>query len=132
MPSPVKMIHLQNITMVFASGHSVRFEKRQPVVVPAICVREAMARGAAPADEADLPRVEEEIAVKTNGPTGDARRDKIVEAMRMLRDANDPESFDANSRPKVGALKDLLGFRVDGAERDALWTELRASENGDA
>lgn len=132
MTQPIPMVHIRKFTLHTLTGHSVGFKgHNEPVLVPAEAVQEAMKAGAAPASEVDLPdnagiteSREERAAAE---PTGEERRTLIKQAMRDLVGINSPDDFDANGTPRAAAVNDQLDgrFKVQTAERKALWTELK-------
>ena len=108
------------------TGHMINFKKGEPVFIPPICVKEAVAIGAQPVDgPVDVldPEVTESIV-----PEGAERKDLIFAAFEDLEAKNEREEWTASGMPTSKALEKTLGFEVDSKERNALWIEYRASK----
>jgi len=130
MAEPIPMVHIRTFTLHTLSGHSVGFKgPNKPVNVPPDAVQEAMASGAAPVNEVDMPDNSEVAESKEEKaaaePTGQERKTLIVQAMKDIVGLNNPDDFDANGMPKAGPLNEKLTFKVQTAERKAVWTELK-------
>lgn len=131
MSQPIPMVHIREFTLQTLLGHSITFKgANDPVMVPAEAVQEAMASGAAPVSQADIPdnsgvqQTKREAAEAA--PQGPERIALIKEAMRDMIGINNPDDFDANGQPRVPALNAKLSFKTDTAERNKLWPELKA------
>lgn len=49
----------------------------------------------------------------------------IEQAIQMLIDSGDPSAFDAHGRPRTKSLKEIMGCKVLGTERDAAWDQMK-------
>ncbi len=105
-------------------GHSIGFKKGEATHVPPILHSEARKWGAIPTDGEDAV-VEEEQETKfptpASEPQGDERESMLLDACDALVGRNGTNDFGANGAPKVTAMFDLVGFRIDANERNAIW-----------
>lgn len=109
-------------------GHSVGFKKGEPVFVPAIIEREAVAIGAERV-EGEAP----DLGLDADNPRppmlDQAEREKQIKAaFEMLVEKNDASEFTASGMPKVAVVEKLVGFDVDRTEVAALWSAFKAAE----
>jgi hypothetical protein len=83
------------------NGYAIEFEANKPVIVPHRAVDEAIAIGAVMAN----PEQQKTLV------TG-------------MAEANDTESFTPGGKPKLEAVKDIVGFDVDRKEVNAVWDKV--------
>ncbi len=62
-----------------------------------------------------------------NGLFSHQEQKEIYDAI-MLLDRGDPKHFDANGKPKLRAIRGILGRRVDEKQRDAAWDWIQGEE----
>ena len=101
-------------------GHSIRFRKGVPVVVPRALEREAVAIGAECVDgkvEMENPSTPAELSP-------DMRKEKLLDTLRTLRERNDSNDFTANGQPTVKAVERESGISADRTEVGELWLEI--------
>jgi hypothetical protein len=112
-------------------GHAIRFEENVPMNVPPKLRAEARRYGAKEIlDEGEESTLElSEAEKKANvpfkrtaeEPQGEDRTRLLVEACDYLVGENNNKKFGANGAPSIGAIKDLVGFRIDATERNHIW-----------
>jgi hypothetical protein len=110
----------RNFTVASLSGRAVEFKKGVATHVPPQMYDEVQAKGAVPED--DLP----EQKADGTPPTGEARMQAIKDAIKTMVKRGAREDFTAAGSPHSAALAKLVGFTVDGKERDAAWTAVQA------
>ncbi len=121
----VTVVTMQNRRMATTSGHVIRFKRNEPKEIPRSILPDAMAIGAAPVEQSDLPEQEQEPQAPV---TSDERRDAILEAMGLLYERQERGDFTANGLPQINPLEELSGVtNIHGQERDALWSEFQQS-----
>lgn len=106
---------------VTAFGHSIDFAKGEPTHVPPELYREVTAVGGIPEDEVDLDPPKPATPNEPSDPL--AREQALFEAFELLALSNKRGSFTAGGLPHPKALKELLGWEVQGAERDTAWAK---------
>lgn len=102
-------------TVVSKFGRAIEFVKGEPTHVPEMCYEEVMAAGGVPEDELPVPDVTDTT------PTGAARTEAIVAAIKAMVLRGAREDFTAAGAPHAAALSAAVGFPVDAKERDAAW-----------
>lgn len=112
-------------------GHAIRFEKGKPCNVPPKLRGEARKYGAEEIlEEGELSSEELSAEEKQQNtpfkraaeePQGEDRLRLLKAACDHLVGENDNKKFGANGAPSVSAIKDLVGFRIDAAERNNIW-----------
>lgn len=115
-------------TVSTLSGHVIRFEKDQPVHVPAVAVEDVLAAGAVALDPIE---VGEDEVVKAPVLDGAARKAKIIEAFEALIKRDARGDFDGAGKPHPRVVSELVGFTVDSKERNAVWGEYMQAKNGE-
>lgn len=120
----------RNFTMRTVSGHTIAFVKDVETPIPRFLLDEAMAQGAVPVQEADIPN-QDENRKPTPAPSGAKRKEAIITAIEELVAAGNRSDFNASGRVDVKVLKTKLGFDVTAKERDAIWDELMATSEED-
>lgn len=111
-------------------GISIRFIKDEPVDVPPLAIRPAVAIGAVEAESGTPPNVIEEP--KYNGAPADPleREAQIYDAIKKIVAANEPDDFTAANAPKAQALSRILGYSVDRKEINPLWQRYHDEKAG--
>lgn len=105
-------------TVATLQGHTIVFKKGEPTHVPPECYKEVIAVGAIPEEEVPEP------ARNENEPKDpEARKAKIFQAFKTIKEGNIRDNFGGTGTPKVEAVSTIVGFRIDSRERDALWQE---------
>lgn len=102
-------------------GHSVDFVKGEPTHVPPELYRDVLAAGGVPEEEFDPDPPKKSGPQEPSDPF--AREAALFDAFEVLALANKRGSFTAGGLPHHKALKDLLGWEVPNAERDAAWAK---------
>lgn len=117
-------------------GHMIRFEKGLPVFVPEICVPDAVAIGASPAEGETAPDLIPNDAVVNVGPVDPTERAKELQAaIEKLVRANSRKDFTAAGLPSVEAMARVLGYDVPASERNTAWqayNDLKAQAEAEA
>ena len=119
-------------------GHSIRFEKDKPMHVPPALHAEVRKWGGVPA-EGEEEAVQAEIdaeASKDPGfqkpsdePQGEPRTNMLLEACDALVGRNSSKDFGGNGAPKITAILDMVGFRIDANERNTIWALYNKRKN---
>lgn len=122
---PMMKLH-RAFRLATLKGHSVRFEKDTPVMVPNEIVAEAVAIGAVPVDgEVDI--TPKEPPLPNSGPAeAHVREAQIIDAINEIVRENDREAFTAGGIPKDKTVSALVGYRVPRSEVTTVW--LKRSE----
>lgn len=102
-------------------GHSIDFVRGEPAHVPPELYREVLAVGGVPESEVDVDPPKQHSPNEPADPL--AREATLFEAFELLALANKRGSFTAGGLPHPKALKELLGWDVPSAERDAAWAK---------
>lgn len=125
MANPAKGVTIMvlNRNYVHASvyGHSVRFAKGEPTPVPNIIVRECVALGAERYD--GKPAIEEDSAKEAAPLHAEDRMEAVLAAIERVIERNERDDFTGTGLPKVAALSDEAGFKVDKTELNRVWQE---------
>lgn len=122
----VTVVTLQNRRMATTSGHVIQFKRNTPKEIPRSILPDAMAIGATPVEQSDLPEQPEPDKVPE---TSDERRDAILEAIGLLHERQERGDFTANGLPQIDKIEELSGVtNLHSQERDALWSEFQQSE----
>ncbi|WP_374257616.1 hypothetical protein [Aquabacterium sp.] len=101
--------------VALTSGHTCVIETGEGTDVPAIFIREALARGAIPGGvELDQPESE---------PAFD-RNKAITDVLNSMLDGGDEQDFTSGGKPDLRRVNAKLGFQASRSEVDAVWTEI--------
>lgn len=111
------------------AGNSVQFKKGVPTFVPRDMWPVVMQKGAVPEDGKPITPVDEEPQAKRI--SAEDRMERIKAAVIELIAENDANKFGANNRPRVAAVKDVVGFSVDRKDIDTVWELIRAGTHDD-
>lgn len=110
-------------TICSTMGYSIAFEKGVATHVPPAMWAEVLAAGGQPEDE--LP---EEKKADTREPQDpNARKALIMATFEQLILSAKREDFAGTGVPHVKSLTALMGFTIDGKERDTLWQEYKVA-----
>lgn len=116
----MKFILNRDKTLASLMGHTIAFKKGEPTHVPRECVQEALAIGAVPEEEI----VEDKPA--GGAPTNpDERKEAVFNAFEKIILGNSPNDFTAGNAPKASAVSRVVGWDINGNERDTLWAEFQ-------
>jgi hypothetical protein len=111
-------------------GYSIRFVKDQPVDVPPLVIRDAVAIGAVEVESGSPPNVIED-APRSNAPADPREREEqIYAAIKTLVARNDTDDFTAANAPKAASLSREVGYNVDRKEIGPLWQRYHDEKAG--
>jgi len=110
----------RNFTLATTKGHRISFEKGKPTAVPDICVPDAVAIGAVPADGAPVDVIQEQVKAATQDDPM-VRAADVLAAIKMICERNRRADFSASGAPKEAAVTQLTGYEVSKRERDDAW-----------
>ena len=111
-------------------GHSIQFIKNQPVNVPELVVREAVAIGAVEAETEAPPNVIEDAPADNSPADPLEREEQIFAAIKVLVEKNDTNDFTAANSPKAAALSREVGYTVERKEIGPLWQRYHDEKAG--
>lgn len=115
------MVLGRNHVLPTTKGHMIRFKKGEPVNVPAVCVSDAVAIGAQPADGQEINLIPDPPPNR-DGPMDQPVREKaLTEALEQIIAMNARKDFTAAGLPSVEAMTRVAGFDVGAAERNVIW-----------
>lgn len=119
----MKMVLGRSFTLATTKGHTIRFTKDTPVFVPPICIPDAVAIGAMPADGTDPSSLVVQEEEKTfDGPSDPTKREEeLIAACKKIESMNARNDFTAAGVPSTDAMTRILGFAVGAAERNRAW-----------
>ena len=110
----------RNKTVTSLCGRSVQFIEDEPTHVPPDMYEEVRAIGAVEVDEGDKkdakPGEPEEKVLSS-----EERKSAIWAAFDKMVKNNNREDFTGTGTPHTKPLVDIVNFRVDNKERDAMW-----------
>ncbi|WP_019573458.1 hypothetical protein [Curvibacter lanceolatus] len=111
----------QDIHIALTSGHThlIPGDSDEGVDVPPIFVKEALARGAVPADV--------ETAEPNPGKT-ESRSDLIKAAIEAMLDGSDESNFTSDGKPSLVKLRQRVGFQVAREEADAIFEQVTSAK----
>lgn len=110
--------------VVSAGGHAIEFKKGVPTHVPPAAYKAVTAVGGIPDEQ-----LEDDPEPQSKEPADADQREKLIlSTMKQMADKNAREDFTGTGMPTLPALNERLGFRIDAAERDALWTQYVQSQ----
>ncbi len=117
--APRKMTLNRNYTHTSLMGHSIKFVKGEPTVVPSLLYGEILALGGEFADgEGASAPVVHENSEPVDPVERDARIDAAVEA---IAERNDVDDFTAAGSPKADAATRETGFKVSAKDVAKSW-----------
>jgi hypothetical protein len=121
----VKM--MRDRTVSTTKGHTIRFTAGEPIHIPVVVLEDCLQAGAVPTAEEAGQEVSDNlpgVPVLAVAPTGGARDEQIIAAMKGMFARNGRDDFTGQGRPDVRVLSRELGFSVDARERDELWLQI--------
>ena len=125
-PQVVSMVLNRNHTLRSTLGHSVQFEKDQPVNVPHALYAGAISIGAVRADGSDANVLEDENA---KVPLTQNEMDKLLrEVLIDVESTADRESFTAQGIPTVAAVGKVSGEKYDSKAIAEGWKAYQLSK----
>lgn len=110
----------RNYVLRSLAGRSFEFRKGQPIDIPEICYKEAIAIGATPADGSD-PNVLEDDKINRAPSDPTTRRNDVMKAILHIVQKNDRQEFSAGGVPHVDAVKAFVGYSVGREEIQTVW-----------
>ena len=118
----------RNATLRSRYGYTFEFEAGKQYDIPQICMPEAGAIGAFPADDEATKALDEALAPPKNPNDApidpDERKALIRETILQMVAENKQSDFGASGRPHVKKISKRLGFDISPRERDAVWEAL--------
>jgi hypothetical protein len=108
-------------------GHTIRFDKGQPVHVPPECEREVAAFGAERVDGPAIDLIDPEKP-PVRELSLDERKEEIFAAFDLIAEKNDSKEFTAQGVPTVKAVERITGFDVDKSEVLEGWSEWKIAK----
>ena len=112
-------------------GHIITFKKGVPMPVPGVMVRSCAQVGAERVDGKDA--LTPEVTETPTQPVDPGERlDDVGDAVKKLAEENDTSNFTASGSPKVQAVSDTVGYKVDRTEVQRAWKEYKVSLVDDA
>lgn len=132
MGASVKMVLDRNYTVRSTLGHMITFKKDQPMDIPVTMVRSCAEIGAKRVDGKDSLSVAAEE--KPSQPVDPGQRlDDVRAAIEAIVERNDVDDFTAGNKPKVAAVTEQAGYKVDQNEVNRAWNqrneELASNDN---
>lgn len=112
----VKMKLNRKYRLASTLGHVINFEKGVEIDVPEIIVREAVDIGADFVDEKQKDEVFKEPEKEAQPVAPGERRDAIAVAVDAIMERNDRDDFTATGNPKLKAVAEEVGFKIDKGE----------------
>lgn len=126
----VKVVTMQDRRLATRKGHTFIFKRNQPKSIPRSCLEDAMAIGAAPVDDRDLP--EQETPVPKGPETSEERRELIMMALDTMHTRQERNDFTAHGAPALEVLRKESGIdNIHGEERDQMYAEYLESQSED-
>lgn len=116
MPNKVKMKLNRKYRLASTLGHVIIFQKGEEVDVPDVLVREAVDIGAEFVDEKARDEVFKEPEEDAQPVNPAERRDDIAAAVEKIIDRNSRDDFTATGNPKLKAVSDEVGYKIDKGE----------------
>lgn len=120
------MVSPRNYTLRTTKGHTIAFKANEPTPVPYNCQADALAVNILFADGKH-----QETSTASDGRpaqveiAGELREVILMKAIDEMMSANTHEEWTAGGRPKVAALSERTGLKVDSAETNAVFEKYR-------
>lgn len=108
-------------------GYTVAFKKGNPVFVPPIIEKDAVAIGAERADNGKTDILVPEVNSKSQ-MTFEELREAMFAAFDLLVEKNESDDFTAQGVPKVAVVEKMIETDIDRKELVEAWTEYRAGK----
>ena len=119
---PVFTLHRNHILRTLF-GHTIKFEKGAPTNVPQICVPDAIAIGAVPAEGIESVDPEEVVVAQL---TPAERKAAVFKAFDVMAKRGERMDFNASGLPNNKRIPALTGFEITTNERDAFWLDYKS------
>lgn len=111
-----KMVLNRKYRIASTLGLIFNFQKDTPREVPALVVRECIDVGAEFVNKDDRAEYFKEPEQDTQPVAPGERRDVIAKAVDVIFERNDRDDFTASGNPKLKAIGDEVGFKIDKGE----------------
>jgi len=108
-------------------GYTVAFKKGEPVFVPPLIEKDAIAIGAERADNGKTEILAPEPVAKPEMGFAELR-EAMFAAFDLLVERNDSSDFTAQGTPKVGVVEKMVETNIDRRDLAEAWTEYRAAK----
>jgi len=108
-------------------GYTVAFKKGEPVFVPPLIEKDAIAIGAERADNGKTDILVPEANSKSQ-MTFEELREAMFAAFDLLVEKNESDDFTAQGVPKVAVVEKMIETDIDRKELVEAWTEYRAGK----
>lgn len=108
-------------------GYTVAFKKGEPVYVPPLIEKDAVAIGAERADNGKTDVLAPEVSGKPD-LSFEELREAMITAFDLLVERNDTNDFTAQGVPKVSVVEKMVEANIDRKDLLEAWTEYRASK----
>lgn len=108
-------------------GYTVAFKKGQPVFVPPLIEKDAVAIGAERADNGKTDILAPETGEGTQ-MSFEELREAMFAAFDLLVEKNESDDFTAQGVPKVAVVEKMIETDIDRKELVEAWTEYRAGK----
>ena len=119
---PVVMALNRNYTLASTLGHVLTFEKDKPMPIPPIMVRACAEIGAVRVDGVDAFEIVEEPKDAQPVDPG-VRLEQVRAAIDVICERNGRNDFTASNTPKVKAVSEEVGYKVDRNEVSKAWAQ---------
>ena len=117
---PVTMVLNRKFTLSSTLGHVITFEKDKPMSIPPIMVRSCAEIGAIRVDGVDPFKIVEDA--KTTQPVDPSiRLEQVRTAIDAVCERNTRGDFTASNTPKVSAVSEEVGYKIDRTEVSKAW-----------
>ena len=123
----------RDFTLRTTKGHTVRFERMVPRMVPSAVVEEAMRYGAFPVNPDKLASIQSETEDAEVAEAARIKdRDSIVKAkIREMMERNHRDDFTAGGLPNVRVIRAETGMDLSADERERFFHEVQRELNGE-
>ena len=112
-----KMVLNRNYRIASTTGHVFNFVKGEPRDVPEMVVRECIDIGAEFCEEGARDEVYNDEPEKDTQPVNPKeRQEDILKAIEKLFKRNSRDDFTATGNPKLKAVADEIGYKIDKGE----------------
>lgn len=127
----MKMMYMpRDYMLVAGSGHSFQFKANEPQAVPDVAVDDVIKIGGVFYNKEEQKILVDEPPSIEVPAMGFAREQKIFDACVELINKNSNEAFTPGGKPKLDAVKEIVGFDVDRKEvNDVFSKAMQAQAN---
>jgi hypothetical protein len=119
---PVTMVLNRDFSLSSTLGHVLTFKKDEPMTIPPIMVRACAEIGATRVDGIDAFQVVEEEKDAQPVDPG-IRLEQVRAAIDVICERNGRNDFTAANTPKVSAVSEEVGYKVDRNEVSKAWAQ---------